>query len=42
MPQARTTLVEGAAMYAIEMRKGWFAERGIRAATAFPLPPPTR
>ena len=33
----------GPAMYAIEMRKGWFAERGIRAGDRVSgLPPPTR
>jgi uncharacterized membrane protein (UPF0127 family) len=33
----------GPAMYAIEVRKGWFAERGIRAGDRVSgLPPPTR
>ena len=33
----------GPAMYVIEMRKGWFAERGIRAGDRVSgLPPPTR
>ena len=33
----------GPAMYAIEVRKGWFAERGIRAGDRVTgLPPPTR
>ena len=32
----------GPAMYAIEMRKGWFAERGIKAGDRVSgLPPPT-
>ena len=32
----------GPAMYVIEMRKGWFAERGIRAGDRVSgLPPPT-
>ena len=43
-PQDETThLSKGPAMYAIEMRKGWFAERGIRAGDRVSgLPPPTR
>jgi uncharacterized membrane protein (UPF0127 family) len=33
----------GPALYAIEMRKGWFAERGIRAGDRVTgLPPPAR
>ncbi len=42
-PQDETThLSKGPAMYAIEMRKGWFAERGIRAGDRVSgLPPPT-
>jgi uncharacterized protein len=33
----------GSAMYAIEMRKGWFAERSIQAGDRVSgLPPPTR
>ena len=33
----------GPAVYAIEMRKGWFAERGIKAGDRVSgLPPPTR
>ncbi|MEO8305275.1 MAG: DUF192 domain-containing protein [Betaproteobacteria bacterium] len=33
----------GAAMYTLEMRKGWFAERGIRAGDRVSgLPPPKR
>jgi uncharacterized membrane protein (UPF0127 family) len=43
-PQDETThLSNGPAMYAIEMRKGWFAERGIRAGdrvTGLPSPKP--
>ena len=36
-------LSAGPAMYAIEMRKGWFAERGIKAGDRVSgLPPPTR
>jgi uncharacterized membrane protein (UPF0127 family) len=43
-PQDESThLSKGPAMYAIEMRKGWFAERGIRAGDRVSgLPPPTR
>jgi len=43
-PQDETThWSSGPAMYAIEMRKGWFAERGIRAGDRVTgLPPPTR
>lgn len=42
-PQDESThLSNGPAMYAIEMRKGWFAERGIRAGDRVSgLPPPT-
>lgn len=41
-PQDETThLSRGPAMYAIEMRKGWFAERGIKAGDRVSgLPPP--
>ena len=43
-PQDETThLSNGPAMYAIEMRKGWFAERGIKAGdrvTGLPSPKP--
>jgi len=36
-------LSAGPAMYAIEIRKGWFAERGIKAGDRVSgLPPPTR
>ena len=36
-------LSAGPAMYAIEMRKGWFAERGIKAGDRVSgLPPPAR
>jgi len=36
-------LSAGPAMYAIEMRKGWFAEKGIRAGDRVSgLPPPGR
>ena len=43
-PQDETThWSSGPAMYAIEMRKGWFPERGIRAGDRVTgLPPPTR
>ena len=43
-PQDESTHWSSApAMYAIEMRKGWFAERGIRAGDRVTgLPPPTR
>ena len=39
----RTHLSSGPAMYAIEMRKGWFAERGIKAGdrvAGLPSPKP--
>ena len=43
-PQDETThWSSGPAMYALEMRKGWFAERGIKAGDRVTgLPPPKR
>ncbi|MDR2711047.1 MAG: DUF192 domain-containing protein [Burkholderiales bacterium] len=44
-PNDETTLhtSKGNALYALEMRKGWFAEHGINAgATIRGLPPPTK
>ena len=39
----RTHVSRGPALYAIEMRKGWFAERGIRAGDVVKgLPEPKR
>jgi len=39
----RTHLSKGPALYALEMRKGWFAERGIRAGDVVKgLPEPKR
>jgi len=39
----RTTWSAGPALYALEMKKGWFAQRGIGPGTAVKgLPPPTR
>ena len=39
-PQSeRTHASAGLALYALEMKKGWFAERGIGTMIHYPVPP---